>query len=63
MRRGVYKAIFLIAVLLTVQGCVYFNECGVSNRLYRDCKEYYDSEGNYHKECPKNIVNYSDFED
>lgn len=44
---------FLLALLLT--GC-FINERGVSNRLYDDCKPYYDASGTYHEECPKNWV-------
>ena len=47
-------------LLLLMQGCVYFNDEGVGTRLYRDCKEYYDAEGIYHRECDKNLVNYND---
>ena len=43
-----------------MQGCVYFNDEGVGTRLYRDCKEYYDAEGIYHRECDKNLVDYHD---
>ncbi len=53
---------YLLLLLLTVllQGCLYFNDTGVSTRLYNDCKEYYTADGDYVKECPKNLVDYSD---
>ena len=51
---------YLTILLLTMQGCVYFNDEGVGIRLYRDCKEYYDVEGIYHRECDKNLVDYHD---
>ena len=39
-------------------GC--FNERGVSLRYYNDCEEYYDAQGYYHKQCDKNMFDYSD---
>jgi hypothetical protein len=42
------------------QGCVYFNDEGIGTRKYRDCTEYYDAEGIYHKECDDNVVEYDD---
>ncbi len=39
-------------------GCLYFNDRGVSAHLYEDCEEYYDNCGNYHKRCTPNIVDY-----
>jgi len=41
-------AIFLFA------GCV--NKHGVSLKYYSDCKEYYDLQGYYHKECGEDDV-------
>lgn len=59
-----YIAWTLLVLLLSfLNGCVYFNECGVSNELYHDCKEYYDADGNYIRNCPPNIVNYSDLDE
>ena len=60
--RGFIILILFILTTLLLNGCLYFGESGVSTRLYNDCKEYYDSDGNYVKECPKNLVNYSDFD-
>ncbi len=56
------KYLLLLLLLFIIQGCLYFGETGVSTRYYNDCKEYYDADGNYVKECPKNLVNYSDFD-
>ena len=53
------KFFCLFAFLLLFGGCVYFNNSGISTHLYNDCKEYYDNCGNYHKECPENLVDYS----
>ena len=47
-------------IALATQGCVYFNDEGVGTRKYRDCEEYYDAQGIYHKECDKNLVDYDD---
>jgi len=44
--------IFIVALLM-FQGCI--NKCGVSSRFYSKCKEYYDSNGVYHKECKNDI--------
>ncbi len=55
-----YLLILLPALLL--HGCLYFNDTGVSTRLYNDCKEYYTADGVYVKECPKNLVDYSDLD-
>ncbi len=57
------KYILYIMIFVTLNGCLYFGESGVSTKLYNDCKEYYDNDGNYIKECPENLIEYSDFED
>ncbi|WP_231723670.1 hypothetical protein [Campylobacter iguaniorum] len=46
----------LLAFLL--QGCLWVNERGISNRYYNDCKEYYDAAGIYHKTCDENLVDW-----
>ncbi|HLD23809.1 MAG TPA: hypothetical protein VJA83_07680 [Sulfuricurvum sp.] len=51
-----YYLLFLVPIIFA--GC--FNERGVSLRYYNDCEEYYDAQGYYHKQCDKNIVDYSD---
>ena len=45
------KKINLLFILLLIlfSGCV--NKHGVSLKYYSDCKEYYDLQGFYHKEC------------
>jgi len=54
-----YYLLFLMPIFFA--GC--FNERGVSLRYYNDCEEYYDAQGYYHKQCDKNIVDYSDIKD
>jgi len=47
--------IFLFTLLmLTVSGCV--NKHGISAKYYSDCKEYYDLQGYYHKECGEDDI-------
>lgn len=51
------KIIYLI-ILIAFTGCM--NERGISLSYYNGCKEYYDLQGYYHKDCDKNIVEYKD---
>jgi len=39
----------LILATLFLSGCV--NKHGISAKVYSECKEYYDLQGFYHKEC------------
>ena len=49
--------IFLIASISIFSGCI--NKHGISAKYYSDCKEYYDLQGYYHKECGEDdIVTY-----
>ncbi len=49
--------ISLIASIFIFSGCV--NKHGISAKYYSDCKEYYDLQGYYHKECgDDDIVTY-----
>lgn len=51
--------IFLLAFLaLMLSGCV--NKRGISAKYYNDCSEYYDSQGYYHKDCEKNLIEFED---
>ncbi|QOP44171.1 hypothetical protein FJR45_09540 [Sulfurimonas sediminis] len=43
------KIYLLILFTLLFNGCV--NKHGISAKYYSDCKEYYDFQGYYHKEC------------
>ncbi len=54
------KILSLSIISILFSGCLYFNENGVSTHLYDDCKEYYDLCGNYHKECPKTLLEYQE---
>ena len=47
-------------LLVGISGCVYVNDEGIGSRRYRDCTEYYDAEGIYHKKCDKNLIDYKD---
>ena len=53
MTRMVTGSVFM---LLLLSGCV--NERGISARYYNDCREYYDLQGYYHKECDENLIEY-----
>jgi len=49
--------IILILTALIFTSCV--NKHGISAKYYSDCKEYYDLQGYYHKECGEDdIVTY-----
>lgn len=49
----------LLLLSLLVSGCV--NKHGVSAKYYSECKEYYDYQGYYHKDCGEDdIFTYKD---
>lgn len=48
------KTTLLIITTLILSACV--NKHGVSLKYYSDCKEYYDLQGYYHKECGKDDI-------
>jgi len=49
----------LILATLFLNGCV--NKHGISAKYYSECKEYYDLQGFYHKECGEDdIVTYKE---
>lgn len=51
------KYLLLIPALFLFSACV--NKHGVSIKYYSDCKEYYDLQGYYHKDCgDDDIVTY-----
>ncbi len=51
------KISLLILTSLLFSACV--NKHGISAKYYSDCKEYYDLQGYYHKECgDDDIVTY-----
>jgi hypothetical protein len=53
-----YFLILLITLLL--QGCLYFNDRGISGNLYSKCHHSYDAHGKYIKICDENIVDYNE---
>ncbi len=57
------KAPLILFTALMFQGCVYFNDRGVSNRYYNGCQEYYDAMGIYHKVCDENLIEYKSITD
>jgi len=48
------KFILTIFIIFIFNGCV--NKHGISAKYYSDCKEYYDIQGYYHKECGEDDV-------
>ncbi|PHQ57968.1 MAG: hypothetical protein COA30_01550 [Sulfurimonas sp.] len=44
----------LIILSIFFSGCV--NKHGISVKYYSDCKEYYDLQGYYHKECGEDDI-------
>ena len=52
------KLTLLSLTLLFFSGCM--NKHGISARYYSDCKEYYDMQGYYHKECNDDIISYKE---
>jgi len=56
------KITLLISTILFFSACV--NKHGISAKYYSDCKEYYDLQGFYHKECGKDdIITYKEIGD
>ncbi len=53
------KYLILLSIFL-FQGCLYFNDRGVSGHLYDNCHSYYDGDGNFIEECDKNIIDYDE---
>ena len=53
------KLTVLITIALFLTGCV--NRHGISAKYYSECKEYYDLQGYYHKECGEDdIITYKE---
>ena len=51
--------LLLIFIIFVTSGCI--NKHGISAKYYSDCKEYYDLQGYYHKECgDDDIVTYKE---
>ncbi|MBD3823682.1 MAG: hypothetical protein IE916_04155 [Epsilonproteobacteria bacterium] len=56
------RLLFASSILLLLSGCV--NKHGVSLKYYSNCKEYYDMQGYYHKECGEDdIVTYDEMKE
>lgn len=56
------KVALLILTTFLFTACV--NKHGISAKYYSDCKEYYDLQGFYHKECGEDdIVTYKEVRD
>ena len=49
LQTSMTKLFLLLVFSLLFSGCM--NKHGVSAKYYSDCKEYYDLQGYYHKEC------------
>lgn len=49
------KLLLLLSTLIFT-GCV--TKRGISTQYYNDCKEYYDLQGFYHKDCDGEIITY-----
>ncbi len=47
--KGMIKIFLLVITIVFFSGCV--NKHGISAKYYSECKEYYDLQGYYHKEC------------
>ena len=52
--------LLLSALAAMLGGCVFSNDRGVTTKYYNECKEYYVATGVYHKECPKNIIDWTE---
>lgn len=56
------KLVPILLLLLLVSGCV--NRHGISAKYYSECKEYYDYQGYYHKECTEDdIITYKELKE
>jgi len=56
------KTLFLFIITIFATGCL--NKHGISAKYYSDCKEYYDLQGFYHKECGEDdIVTYKEIKE
>ena len=52
------KTLLLILTIFLFSGC--FNRNGVSAKYYSECKEYYDLQGFYNKECDDDMITYDE---
>jgi hypothetical protein len=64
LRKSMKKITFITLIFSSffLSACV--NKHGVSLKYYSDCKEYYDLQGYYHKDCGEDdIVTYKGVSD
>ncbi len=62
LERSMTKLFLLLLLSLLFNGCI--NKHGISAKYYSDCKEYYDMQGYYHKECGEDdIITYKEIGD
>ncbi len=54
------KYTILLSTILLFQGCLYFNDRGISTHLYDGCESYYDAYGNFIKRCDENLIDYTE---
>jgi len=57
------KYLIIVISILLFQGCLYFNDRGVSGHLYDNCHSYYDGDGNFIERCDENIIVYDEAKD
>ena len=48
------KLLLLLTSTLLFTACL--NKRGISTKYYKDCHEYYDYQGSYHKICDENEI-------
>jgi hypothetical protein len=62
MKNMIKLTLSLILLSILFSGCV--NKHGISAKYYSECKEYYDYQGYYHKECGEDdVVTYKEMGD
>lgn len=54
------KYIMVLIFIFLLQGCLYFNDRGVSAHLYDNCHSYYDENGDFIETCDENIIDYDE---
>jgi len=58
-KKSMTKYLLIISTLFLFSACV--NKHGISAKYYSECKEYYDLQGYYHKECGEDdIITYKE---
>ena len=54
------KYLIYCLIILSLQGCLYFNDRGISGHLYDNCHSYFDENGNFIETCDENIIDYKE---